>query len=122
MPKTSNINAFCYTYRYLQAGGYPVVNPEGGRFPEKMKPMGVYHNTTFNPEDGDHNIRITSPTPGSWFMFVYTTAAAASQYDNFAQKVREEETSFLLNMIWVTSETLKSWQRVQNESITFCFL
>ncbi|CAB4064028.1 unnamed protein product [Lepeophtheirus salmonis] len=56
---------------FLRGGGYPVVNPDGGKFPENIQYRGNPHNLTFNPVNGDHSLLVPSPDPGIWFMLVY---------------------------------------------------
>ena len=73
------------TCRYLQAGSYPVVSPDGGAFPEGMRPLGRYVNLTFNPENGEHSVPVTSPLPGPWFMLAHYTEREGA---DFAEEVR----------------------------------
>ncbi len=72
---------------YLQSGSYPVVSPKNGRFPENMKPLGRFHNLTFNPENGEHSLLVTGPLPGHWFMLAHSTDRKDL---GFAQEVSEQ--------------------------------
>jgi len=62
-----------------------VVVPDGGRFPDGVRPLGIFHNLTFNPENGEHSILVPSPEPGRWFMLAHSTEAKNL---DFAQEVR----------------------------------
>lgn len=97
-------------FRYLQAGSYPVIDPENGHFPDKMRPMGRYHNITFNPENGVHNLMVPSPNPGHWFMFAF---AQERKFQDLAQQVRKSEAEKLLVNIWIAEVrccTVSRWE------------
>ena len=61
-----------------------MVVPDGGKFPPGMKPVGGYHNLTFNPENGEHSLTVTGPLPGPWFMMAY---AMERKFIDFTQEV-----------------------------------
>ena len=71
-------------WRYLEPGAYPVVSPDGGRFPEFMTTPRHAHNLTFRPENGRHTLLVTSPVPGEWYMLAYTNR---QQKKDFVQQV-----------------------------------
>ena len=61
-----------------------MVNPDEGRFPEYMYLTEHSHNLTFNPSNGEHNVRVTSPKPGDWFMLAYVNKKV---HPDFMEKV-----------------------------------
>ena len=75
--------------RYLRPGGYPVVNADGGSFPENMKIFGdmVTHNLTFDPLEGRANLVINSPLPDDWFMLAHTNRRQEDEEMGFVQRV-----------------------------------
>ena len=77
-----------YSNRYLRPGGFPVVNADGGSFPENMKVFGdmVSHNLTFDPLEGRANLVINSPLPDDWFMLAHTNKRDEEM--DFVQRVR----------------------------------
>jgi hypothetical protein len=70
--------------RFLEPGSYPVVSPDGGRFPEFMSVPKHAHNLTFRPENGRHSLLVTSPVPGEWYMLAYINR---QQKKDFVQQV-----------------------------------
>jgi len=75
---------FNLTFRFLEPGSYPVVSPDGGRFPDYMSVPRHAHNLTFRPENGRHSLLVTSPVPGSWYMLAYINR---QQKKDFVQQV-----------------------------------
>ena len=78
-----------FSNRYLRPGGYPVVNADGGSFPENMKIFGdmVTHNLTFDPLEGRANLVINSPLPDDWFMLAHTNRRQEDEEMGFVQRV-----------------------------------
>ena len=70
----SNLPNVLSYHSYLRPGGYPVVNADGGSFPENMKVFGdmISHNLTFDPLEGRASLIINSPLPDDWFMLAHT--------------------------------------------------
>ncbi len=59
--------------------------PEGGDYPPDMKVLNFPHNLTFHAENGEHNIMVTSPRPGAWFLLAYINKREKKDY---VQEVR----------------------------------
>lgn len=72
---------------YLRPGGYPVINADGGSFPENMKVFGDMetHNLTFDPLAGRSHLTLESPVPGDWFMLGHTSPRTKER--DFVQRV-----------------------------------
>ena len=81
--------------RYLRPGGFPIVNADGGSFPENMKVFGdmVSHNLTFDPLEGRANLVINSPLPDDWFMLAHTNKRDKEM--DFVQRVGYNQVNFL---------------------------
>ena len=57
-----------------------MVNPEGGLFPETMRPFEEPRNLTFNPENGEHSLMVSSPMPGDWYMLAFVNKKVFMDY------------------------------------------
>lgn len=85
--------------RFLEPGSYPVVSPDGGRFPEFMSVPKHAHNLTFRPENGRHSLLVTSPVPGEWYMLAYINR---QQKKDFVQQVILIEKNLLFLIVIVS--------------------
>ena len=66
------------------------MNTREGRFPDGMRPLHQPHNLTFNPENGEHTLLVSSPLPGHWFMLAYVQSQQRRYYD-YNQEVGNEK-------------------------------
>ena len=66
------MNLFLFVYRYLQAGSYPVVNPDGAEYPDGLW-LGrqTIYTATLLSDLSAKVLSVPAPLPSHWFMIAF---------------------------------------------------